>query len=200
MDPKTEGQNPNTPPPDPLPKHGEGEKDKGKSEPDSFSREYVEDLRKEAAKYRTELRAKEKELEAFSTRDRAAEEKRLLEASQYKELYEKSKAELAEKEAALKAQQLDLLRQRIGSEMKLPQELISRLSGLTDEEIRADAEILVKIVTPATPEGKAGLSGRQTTTAIPDGKPVKETTEQRRARLLGRQATIFEEGDLILPE
>jgi hypothetical protein len=66
---------------------GEQQKPQATAEPDTFSREYVEELRRENAKYRTERNDLKTKLEADATA-------KLEEQGKYKELAEKREAEV----------------------------------------------------------------------------------------------------------
>jgi len=66
-----------------------GRQEADKPENKTFSREYVEDLREEAKKYRLKLRELEQQLEQ-------QKQKELEEQKKYQELYEKTKKELEE--------------------------------------------------------------------------------------------------------
>lgn len=56
---------------------------------------------------------------------------------------------IAEKDAAIKRYETASVKARVAHETGLPYELAGRLSGETEEEIRKDAEALVKLVGPA---------------------------------------------------
>lgn len=53
----------------------------------------------------------------------------------------------------------ELLRLRVAVETKLPANLAERLQGTTEDELRADAAELLKLVAPSTPEPPAPLPG-----------------------------------------
>lgn len=97
-----------------------------------FDAEYVKTLRGEAAANRTKLRDAEARLKDFEDRDKTELEKLT------------ERADDAEKRAA--AAEVELLRARVASEAGLPTELAARLHGDTEDEMRADAEQLVKLV------------------------------------------------------
>lgn len=86
-------------------------------------------------KYRT-LEARLKEYEA---KQRQEEEKQLAEQNKWKELYEKLQAEL-------KAREVENLRLRIASSKGLPNELVERLRGETEEELSKDADALLDLL------------------------------------------------------
>jgi hypothetical protein len=77
---------------------------------------------------------------------------------------EKSAAEAASAKAELEAARVENLRLKVGNEKGLPAELIARLNGATEEEIAADADVLLAVVpkadigTSTTPPGASGDS------------------------------------------
>lgn len=60
-----------------------------------------------------------------------------------------SKATIAELNKKISGLETSQLRTRIGLEHNIPLEMISRLAGTTEEEIKADAESMAKFVTHA---------------------------------------------------
>lgn len=60
-----------------------------------------------------------------------------------------SKATIAELNTKISGLEASQLRTRIGLEHNIPLEMISRLAGTTEEEIKADAEAMAKFVTSA---------------------------------------------------
>lgn len=89
-----------------------------------------------------------------------SENKNLREA---KKAAEEKVAGTDEKDARIKALEAENLRVRIGSRHGLPDELIDRLKGETEEEILADAEKLLGLVstrkTPPTRQPREALRG-----------------------------------------
>ena len=61
-----------------------------------------------------------------------------------------SKATIAELNTKISGLEASQLRTRIGLEHNIPLEMISRLAGTTEEEIKADAESMAKFVTSNT--------------------------------------------------
>lgn len=61
-----------------------------------------------------------------------------------------SKATIAELNTKISGLEASQLRTRIGLEHNIPLEMISRLAGTTEEEIKADAEAMAKFVTSNT--------------------------------------------------
>lgn len=156
---------------------------------ETFSREYVEELRQENATRRKEAKALEKRLADIETSSKAAEEKKLLDEKQHETLAQKAMKERDEALAKVQETELKVLRLSIAADFKLSPSQAKRLQGSTEEELRKDAEDMVaefglnKPSEPAaaTPQTQAG---RQTQTTIaPDGRPVGETDEQIRARI-----------------
>lgn len=113
-----EGQEPDAPP------ANEGPEPKG-DKPETFSREYVESLRAEAAKHRTRAQ----ELEDANKSD--------LEKAQTKA----QRAEQAKADAEAK-----LLRYEIAAEKEVPADALDFLTGNTREELEAKADRLLELV------------------------------------------------------
>lgn len=90
--------------------------------------------------------------------DKAAERIRKIQ-SENKNLRERAKSAeekakgVDEKDQRITALQAELLRERVGRRLNLPDELVDRLRGDNEEEILADAEKLVAIVSKPTPGG-----------------------------------------------
>lgn len=195
---KQEKPQPQTPAPEPK---ASDAGDSGLEKQEAFSREYVQELRAENAQRRKEARELQKRLEELESTRKQVEEKELVENQKWQQLAEKREKELAELKAALETERINNMRVRIGSEFKLPAKLQARLQGNTEDEIRADAKSLAEELgldkppaeTPkadAKPTTAPELPARSQTTAIaPDGQPLGETDEQRRARLYKRGAT-----------
>ena len=68
-----------------------------------------------------------------------------------KKAAEEKAAKVDEKDARITALEVDLLRVRTGAKLGLPDKLIDRLRGTTEEEITADAEELLKVVAGRVP-------------------------------------------------
>lgn len=108
-----------------------------------LERELAE-TRKEAAGYRTKLRAEEAAKEEAARK--AAEEQ-----GEFKQLYEQAQQQLAELEAArTKAERAQLLA-RIATEAGLDATLAERLRGEDEAALRADAKALAERLKPAAP-------------------------------------------------
>jgi hypothetical protein len=167
----------------------------------TFDASYVKELRDEAAGWRKQFRELEKRLTEFDAEKNKKVEADLADNQKWKELADKRDKELADLKASLDAERLTNLRNKVGIEFKLSPSQIKRLQGGTEDELRADAEELVKdlgldkpqpaadpkAATPAAP-ATTPQSRRQTTAVAPDGQPQGETDEQRRSRLYKRGA------------
>jgi Sec-independent protein translocase protein TatA len=143
----------------------------------------IQDLRKEAAEYRVKAKEADEARRKRDADEAEAGKAKLREEKKYDELVKQLEAEKAAREAEL----LALRRRAIASEAGLPAELAARLVGTTDDEIKADAEALKKLLPAAAPTP----SGKTTTTAVPGGTPARETDEQRRARIFGGGKSPF---------
>lgn len=142
----------------------EGEQQASAAEPQTFPADYVKGLREEAKQYRLQVKEMQAKLAQFEQSQAKAEETKLAEQSRWQELAEKREKELQELKSALETERKTALRSRIASEFKLPPQLADRLSGDTEEELKADAEALAQLI-PANPQPQAS---RQTT-QIPAG-------------------------------
>ena len=120
-------------PADIAPKATEGEQPEQDGK--TFDAEYVERLRKEAAKYRTEAKAN-------------ADAARRLEEMEQQNLSELEKAKRATEAAEKRAHDLEManLRQSVIITKGLSAELGERLRGETREEMEADADVLKALV------------------------------------------------------
>lgn len=106
------------------------------------------------------LKALQEEREARATAEReAAELKAKLQAIEQEKLSDLEKANLAAQQAQAEAEQLradvaardlEVLRQKIGAEAKLPPELVARLQGDDEESLRSDAKKLAELVPDTT--------------------------------------------------
>lgn len=99
----------------------------------------------------------EREARKVAERDAAALKARVdeLEAVSLSELEKAQKAaadadaRAADFQAQIKARDVEILRQRVANELKLPTELVDRLRGDDEESIRADAKSLAAIIPAA---------------------------------------------------
>lgn len=125
------------------------------------------DARKKAE---TELADMRKRIEGFEARQREADEAKQKEDGEYKALLEKRDAELEDLKNSLADRDLNDLKRKVGKhkDFGLPDDLIDRLQGTTEDEIREDAKKLAAFVAlkdgPDTDAGKRGNPG---------GKPPK---------------------------
>lgn len=169
--------------------------------PKTFDEDYVKDLRSEAADWRKKFRELEKRLAGFDVEKNKQVESKLAEDQKWKDLADKREKELTDLKTSLEAERLVNLRNKVGIEFKLTPSQIKRLQGASEDELRTDAEELVKDLgldkpqpaaeppkPPPTQPAAADPSRRQTTAVAPDGQPVGETDDQRRARLYKRGA------------
>lgn len=78
---------------------------------------------------------------------KAAHEKLTTDFEALKAENDGSKATIAELNTKISGLETNQLRTRIGLEHNIPLEMISRLAGNTEEEIKADAETMAKFVT-----------------------------------------------------
>lgn len=155
----------------------------------------IKDLRASEAKIRRsskEGKDAQRRLAELETANKAAEEKRLADQNDYKTLYEKEKAAREKAESDYAGASLSALKTRVAVETGLPPKWADRLNGTTEDELRADAEDLLKDMpkkeAEQTPAGQQP-GQRRTTPAFPSGKPVAETDEARRSRLFGKRGS-----------
>lgn len=78
---------------------------------------------------------------------KAAHEKLTTDFEALKAENDGSKATIAELNTKISGLETNQLRTRIGLEHNIPLEMISRLAGTTEDEIKADAEAMAKFVT-----------------------------------------------------
>jgi len=161
-------------------------------EPQTFSADYVKELRTEAAKHRTEKNAVKEELEAIKTERDKATEVELAEQGKWQELAEKNAAKVAEFEA--KAQEWDAATAKLGEALEaqkkdLPEAITELLGAMS---VIQQLEWLAKHQGEYGPQaaGQPGLTGFNP--SAPNG--VNETDQQRVQRLrrqTGQADTIF---------
>lgn len=145
------GQLPN--PPDPqagpaAPAQQQSQQDEGSDDDpdddgsqDIFSADYVKSLRREAKKYRLELRETQKQLEEKQTEEEKAKVKKLREQQKWQELAEQREKELAEKDAKIAQMQNDIelgrretLIMNVAAEMQAHNTTDPNFGYLLDEE------------------------------------------------------------------
>lgn len=163
---------------------------------------YIRELRRENAQRRNEAKQVKQQLDQLTKAQQDAETAKLAEQQKWQELYEQEKAAREKLLNDLKVEQMNTLRLNIAAEFKLPPQLASRLVGSDEDSLRADAETLAKLIPSgsATTDDQKPARSRQTTSAVPDGQPTKETDDQRRARLNPRfnRPSIFDSVDIIV--
>lgn len=96
----------------------------------------------------------EDQLKAITDAQKKADEDKLKEENKWKDLYEKTEKEKAEKEK-------ELLRLRVASKKDLPGDLVEFLKGETEQELEASADKLLtyaKVESPGVPRKKLGGS------------------------------------------
>ena len=99
----------------------------------SFDEDYVKSLRSEAAKYRTQARENADKAKAYDeyVQSQKTEQERMAEA-----------LDAASRERdALRS---EMLRMKVAQERQLPASLVDRLRGDTEEEMMADADVLLE--------------------------------------------------------
>jgi hypothetical protein len=113
--------------------NGEQEPPEGEQQPESktFDADYVANLRREAAKYRTEAKA---------NADAAAKLAQLEEAQ--KTEAEKLTDRVAAAERERDAARVEALRTKVGSAQRLPAAVADLLQGSTEEELTAHAAVI----------------------------------------------------------
>jgi hypothetical protein len=201
---------PQTPAPEPE-KSGADDSGEG-DDKKTYDAEYVKKLRSEAAQKRTEARELKERLDKLEAVAKEREDKELTEQQKWEQLAIKREKELNELKADYEGKLQASLKKLIGKEFGLPDELVARLQGASDEELRADAAILAKVLgldkpkpapetpaeTPTEPESQAAR-GQTTTTAVPGGQPVGRTdTDRRKDYMTGvRQSPIFQGGGVV---
>jgi len=135
--------------------------DGSQEDPKTFDAEYVQKLRAEAAKYRTEAKANAKAAERLSQLEDAN-----------KSDAERNAERLAAAEAAAQQAQADALRFRIASRFKISDEHAEMyLHGSDEESLIRQAEGLAALSKPGTPrpgpsQGATGSSGSMDTNQI----------------------------------
>lgn len=110
--------------------------------PETFDRAYVEKLRKESAKYRSQV----KELEPLAAKARELEESK-------KSDLEKAQERIAQLEAAAQAAQAQAVRAKVASATGVPAELLPEDGD--EDSLTAAAQALVSWASTQAPEKKA---------------------------------------------
>lgn len=133
--------------------------------PDTFPREYVEQLRSEAAAQRTARQEAEKKVEEFENANATELEKA------------QSKASKAEQKAAVA--EAALLKFTIAAEKEVPADAVAFLQGDTREELEASADKLLTLVKNPNENDKADFDGGPREPA-----PESKTPEQAHNELI----------------
>lgn len=81
----------------------------------------------------------------------AIETEKLSDLEKAQKQAESAAAKAAELEAEVAARDLQIMRQSIGAELGLPSELVARMQGATEEELREDAKKLAAFVPDNSP-------------------------------------------------
>ena len=147
--------------------------------PKTFSAEYVAELRNEAAAWRTKLREKEAELGTAKATPAATPD----ELAALKAEVEQLKAAQVQRDEAIKAKDLELMKQRIAGELGLTPKLAARLQGADEDSIRADAQALAEEL----PKPAAGRLTPGATAGVPNGQAQGRTRDQLYQELYGRK-------------
>jgi hypothetical protein len=134
--------------------------------------------KREANKEAQLAKAKIREIEAARE---SADKEALEQQAQFKTLYEKEKAAREKVENEAQARLLGLLREKVGIKAGLPEALITRLQGATEEELTADAELIKAALPQSTPPKPSGTQSN--TTPLPRGTPSGKTDDDIRAWL-----------------
>lgn len=145
--------------------------------PETFDREYVEKLRKEAATYRTKL----KELEPIAQKAKELEDAQKSEA-------EKMTERLTTAERRAQEAELALLRTQVAVAKGLTPTQAKRLSGATQEELEADADDLLESFKPS--EDPVQRDGKPKENLRPGGDPDDDDIDDPEAiadRILARR-------------
>lgn len=101
--------------------------------------------------------------------EREAQEAADKEKGEFEKLYNDMKAKYEQSERDRKADQLALLRSKVATRHKLPEKLIERLSGETEEELEKDAAELAKLITTNEdpPDNDTGTRSHRTNRRTP---------------------------------
>ena len=127
-------------------------------------------------------RAQRKAEEATKKAAADAEAKHLQQQGEYKTLYEKLQAELEQERQRARTLEITGLRRDVAARKNLPAGLVDRLRGETQEEIEADADLLIaNLPKPAAPNINAGDAGGKAPT-LPNGM-TEDGIRQQAVRL-----------------
>jgi hypothetical protein len=164
--PPAEGQKPDAP----KDEANTAPSENGES-PKTFDKQYVSELRSEAANWRTKAQQAAEKLEEYEEANKSELEKAQTKAT-------KAEQKAAEAEGRL-------LRFQVAAEKQLPKELISRLRGNTQEELAADADELLSLVKSRTDTEKTPDFDGGAREPAPEPKSADEQHNESVLRLLG---------------
>lgn len=209
---------PEKPAPEPN-KSGADDSGEGSSLPDwvkdpAKAYEAIQKLRVESAENRTKAANLQAEKDREAQEQDKAKKKKLAEDGDWQKLAEEARKEVEETKAESERTIQGLMRKLIGKEFNLPEKLVARLQGATEDELRADAADLAKDLgldkkqaeseKPAEtkqpePEAQAAR-GQTTTTAVPGGQAVGRTDADRRKDYIdgSNSSPIFQGGKLVI--
>lgn len=109
-----------------------------------------------------------------------AEKAKAKEDGDWKTLFETEKARADKAAAELEAERLTSLKNRIGAKHKLPQALINRLIGATEDEIEADAKAVAKeIGVREAPDNDMGKGEKNAGKPAGDRPDPKKTSDDK---------------------
>lgn len=126
----------------------------------------------------------EKQLAAFQSQAKTAEEKRLQEEAKWQQLAEKREKELQAMQAQLQEASVNQLRLQVAAQHGLPTDLAARLVGSTLEELTADAQKMLAYLKPSTPGipplggNRQPVNGAPTPEQLRDAKWVRENRDK----------------------
>lgn len=158
---------PEAPTPAPAPETPPEEPQKG--EPETFTKEYVSGLRKEAAKYRTEAQAAREKAQEYEDRDKSELEKASGQRDRARSEVDRLKTENMRLRVAIDK---GLVGDRAA--------LADRLQGETQEEMTADAEKLLSLMKPEAESRPSDFDGG----ARAPAPPSKDAGEQHNELLV----------------
>lgn len=108
----------------------------------------LERVRAERDAAETKARDSAKELKKLKDDQDERDRKAAEESGNYKKLYEDLKVKHDELDKGLKDRDLSDLKSKVAKEVGLPDELVERLAGASEADLKADAEKLLKSVVP----------------------------------------------------
>ena len=99
-----------------------------------------------------------------------AEARHLAEQGKYEELFKKAQSELEQERQRAKSLEIAGIRRDVAARLNLPNGLVDRLRGDTEDEITADAQtLLAALPKPAAPNINAGDAGGSRKPSVLDG-------------------------------